>query len=290
MKYLFLLFICLFFLCRIRVTAQDIIKLKDSTEIKAKIETITPGEVVFKKADSLSGPDCTIKKSKIERLIFANGVTQQINKGLQYKLKKHHGTAWLASDNKAYGRNILSFAFIQSTDASISQGGGAYPGIGVHYERMLNDHSRFSFYFPFTVSFYTTSGYVDGSTYSNQNTHPFFYTYPGFKYYPMGNHRLLGFSVGLSLAAGFGNKYHTDLNDTTGLNTFATENRQVLKIGPMANTGIDIMLTKHLYLGAEFGIGITIYDNDYDEDDNTESYKNHVSDLFQVNAKAGYRF
>jgi hypothetical protein len=290
MKLTKLLFVCLLFALSINVTAQDIIKMKDSSEIKAKVEKITPSEITYKKTDNINGPDYVINKRDVESIIYANGVKEQINNGIENRFKKRRATSWLASNNINYGKNILSFAFFQATDASVSYGPGTYPGIGLHYERMLNRRSTLSFYLPVTTSFYTTYSYINNNTYSDQSTHPFFYMYPGFKYYPMGNCRRYSFSMGLSLAAGFGRKYHVNLNDTTGVNTFSIENRQVLKIGPMANTGIDIMLTRRLYVGAEFGFGFTFYDNDYDEDNNTDSYKNHFNALLQFNAKAGYRF
>jgi len=290
MKLTKLLFVCLLFVFSINATAQDIIKMKDSSEINAKVEKITPSEITYKRSDNLTGPDYVIKKSTVEKIIYANGIIEQISYGLEAHLAHHHIPSRLLSGNKKYGKNILSLAFFQATDASVSYGPGAYPGIGLHYERMLNHRSTLSFYLPVTTSFYTTYSYIDNNTYSNQSLHAFFYMYPGFKYYPMGSNRRYSFSMGLSLAAGFGKKYHANLNDTAVANIYPIENRQVLKIGPMANTGVDIMLTRRLYVGAEFGFGFTFYDNDYDEDNNADSYKNHFNDLLQFNAKAGYRF
>jgi len=289
MKPTYLLFACLFVIFSFNAAAQDIITMRDSSEIKAKVEKITPSEITYKRADNLTGPDYVIKKSTVESIIYANGMKEQIRYGMEAHLA-HHIPSWLLSDNKKYGKNILSLAFFQATDASVSYGPGTYPGIGLHYERMLNRHNTLSFYLPITTSFYTTYSYINNNTFSNESLHAFLYMYPGFKYYPIGNNRRYSFSMGLSLAAGFGKKYHANLNDTLTANIYPIENREVLKIGPMANTGIDIMLTSRMYIGAEFGWGVTFYDNDYDEDDNTKSYKNHFSDLVQFNTKIGYRF
>jgi hypothetical protein len=289
MKLAYIGFVILLGFHSMNATAQDVIKMKDSSAIKAKVEKITPSEITYKRSDNLTGPDYVIKKSTVERIIYANGIIEQIGYGLEAHLA-HHIPSWLLSGNKKYGRNILSVAFFQATDASVSYGPGAYPGIGLHYERMLNKRSTLSFYLPVTTSFYTTYSYINNNTFSNQKLHAFFYMYPGFKYYPMGSNHRYSFSMGLSLAAGFGRKYHANLNDTAVANIYPIENRQVLKVGPMANTGIDIMLTSKMYIGAEFGWGFTFYDNDYDEDDNRGSAKNHFNDLLQFNAKIGYRF
>jgi hypothetical protein len=62
MKLTQLLFICLFIVCSIgAATAQDTIMMKDSSEIKAKVEKITPSEITYKRSDNLAGPDYVIK-------------------------------------------------------------------------------------------------------------------------------------------------------------------------------------------------------------------------------------
>jgi hypothetical protein len=56
-------------------TSNDVIILKDGTEIECKIIEITENEIKYKKADNLTGPIFTINKDKIFKINYANGTS-----------------------------------------------------------------------------------------------------------------------------------------------------------------------------------------------------------------------
>ena len=75
MKRLF--FLLLLSLLGTVASAQDLIVLKDATEILSKITLITPTSVKYHDWDSRSGPTRTLDKDKILLIKFANGKTVQ---------------------------------------------------------------------------------------------------------------------------------------------------------------------------------------------------------------------
>ncbi|HTB51978.1 MAG TPA: hypothetical protein VK718_04315 [Ferruginibacter sp.] len=297
MKIARLLFVFLLSACALHVHAQDIILTRDSLAIKAKVEKITPKEIIYKKTDNPDGPEYVIYRKEVENITFANGTVEEMgNNG-----RVHHfiSSRFTINRNTRFGKNILSFAFIQVSEITGMNTGStdnAFPGIGIHYEHMLNDAGTWSFYLPATLSFYNIS---NGDDYYDYSTHAFFYMYPGVKFYPLGSKRRISYSVGPSLAIGFGRRYFAEgqysFTDSTDVYSYATASKPVLKLGLMINNGLNFMLGKHLYLGAELGLGVTFYNNDYNEDHsfdyNVSNNKNHAgTPIVQFNAKFGYRF
>jgi hypothetical protein len=296
MKLTHLLFICLFIICSISAaTAQDIIKMKDSSEIKAKVEKVTPTDITYKKADNLTGPEFVVYRQDVESITYENGQKEMMDNGA-YNIpaqKQHH--SW---NSYPCGKNIFSIAILQATEESEGDGdgaGGTFPGFGIHYERMLNKKQNFSLYLPATLSIYSV--YNDGLYSSNQSTHAFLYIFPGVKFYPTGSNRRISYSIGPSIALGFGKKYaygNTSTYDSaTYTYNYAYESKSVFKAGLMINNGINIMAAKHLYIGVELGIGFTIYSNDYDYNDDfsIQDNSNHAGQpIVQFNTKVGYRF
>lgn len=67
------------FLAVAAVSAQDIIVLRNSQRIDAKIISVTSSEVSYKKADYVDGPTFTLKLEEIATIVYANGETQVFN-------------------------------------------------------------------------------------------------------------------------------------------------------------------------------------------------------------------
>lgn len=62
-----------------QIVAQDIITLKDGTDIKAKILEITPTELKYKKYNNLEGPTITILKTQVLLVRYENGENEVFN-------------------------------------------------------------------------------------------------------------------------------------------------------------------------------------------------------------------
>ena len=57
--------------------AQDIITLKSGNDIKALVQEIGDTDVKYKKWDNQNGPNYTLKKSEIFRIVYANGYVEK---------------------------------------------------------------------------------------------------------------------------------------------------------------------------------------------------------------------
>src|ERR1022692_3622148 len=74
-----IIFLALFGLSFIFCKAQDIITLKDGTEITAKITEVNPDNIRYKEYNNLDGPIYTISKSTIFMLKYSNGKKEVIS-------------------------------------------------------------------------------------------------------------------------------------------------------------------------------------------------------------------
>lgn len=62
--------------CAISLNAQDLIVLRDATEIESKVLEITETNVSYKKWDNLDGPVFSISRDKVFFIRFANGTKE----------------------------------------------------------------------------------------------------------------------------------------------------------------------------------------------------------------------
>ncbi|HMG82446.1 MAG TPA: hypothetical protein VK559_05385 [Ferruginibacter sp.] len=302
MKLTQLFFISVLLTTSFNAAAQDIIKMKDSSQIKAKIEKVTPTDITYRRATDPTGPEIIVYRQDVESITYQDGEKMMMDNGTYPIVARghHHSLRW-ANPGYTYGRTILSFAFLQPTDASSSngEGPGVYPGMGLQFEYMLTKKQNISLYIPVNLSLYSLYYQNNVYPYSNAHTHAFLYMYPGVKFYPKGSNRVFSYSIGPSVVLGFGRKYAIDnsstYDSTSGTLTYeSVKDKNVFTTGLMINNGINIMPTKHLYLGAELGLGFTVYSNDYNTNDGggiePEGSNNAGTPLIQFNMKVGYRF
>jgi len=321
MKLTYILFILLLSACAINVTAQDIIKLKDSTELTVRIVAVTPTKIIYKEMDTLADYHLTLNRTRIERINYANGVIEIVDNDPHFY--RHLRSAALVYRNMRYGKNIIAVAPLQVNEESQGNHGNPFlPGIGLDYEHIFsNHHGLLSFYLPLTLSFYTI--YNESFNYNNnpfgnivyptkQGTHTFFTMYPGIKIYPWGSSHRVTYNLGTSVSIGFGRKYNSTLNYTTiGTINYmgehidsvsavtVNESKPVFKAGLMFTNGINIMAAKKVYIGLEAGAGFYFTDNEYIYDTN-KTYGARVKGggipldlsgaMFEANCKVGYRF
>jgi hypothetical protein len=77
MKYLIYLFSLLL---AVQVSAQDILKLTDKTELQTKVIEVMEQVVKYKRFDNIDGPTYTISKGKIFQIVYQNGVIENYTK------------------------------------------------------------------------------------------------------------------------------------------------------------------------------------------------------------------
>jgi hypothetical protein len=79
--------------------AHDTIILINGDSIAAKILTVAPKEVSFKKVNNLSGPTYTMEVNKIKRIVYDNGSFEDYHEG--------NKATTVDESKKGYGKNMI---------------------------------------------------------------------------------------------------------------------------------------------------------------------------------------
>lgn len=255
--------------------AQDKIFLRDGSTIEGSVKQIGAYSVTYRRDDAPQGPDYVLNSKEVSRIVYEDG--REENSEVLRVTKRHRADG-------TYGKNIISFAPIQMTNLSPV-------GIGIQYERFLDQKGMFSLYLPLAISFYEEySNYYYG--YNRQKDRAYTYLYPGLKIYPGGSSRKVSYSIGASLALGFGRKtvnydyYYYPYYSSYMYPSYpyATGEEDVFQAGFLVNNGLNIQATKAFYLGIEVGIGVMYYTN------SSNSYDYSDEPMVQGQFKMGYRF
>ena len=285
------LFLCSLCLSAIAYTAsaQDKINLQNGGVINAKVKEVSTRTITYKKQNNPDGPDFVIRKNEVESITYANGTTDKIDSGDDNEADDRRGRHHVREpreghhfglSNEQYPKNILSLAPMQMANEGPA-------GVGLHYERVIDKKSMFSFYLPVAAIFFTDkyNYYASSSSNTNKVNRTFIYAYPGVKVYPTGSNRRVSYALGASFALGFGDKYVSEYNSTTSTNYVE---RSVFKSGLLLNNSLNIQPTKHLFIGLELGLGFTYYNNEGGT--NSTTFDTEDPPLVQFNFALGYRF
>ena len=71
-----LLSLLLMGLCIVAMQAQDLITLRDGTDIQAKVLQVSPNEIKYKRTDNPDGPDFILPTADVLLIRYANGANQ----------------------------------------------------------------------------------------------------------------------------------------------------------------------------------------------------------------------
>ena len=238
----------------LHTSAQDKIYKKDGQIIEAKVYQVSLDGIVFRMFDNLTGPEYTIPKGDVMKIVYSNGSSDVFKESKELigvdDHEKSIGAKKYASKKEMFkNKNIIAVAPLQFTENGF--------GLAVSFERSLDKSGWVSFYLPaiYTFSNTTQENYSTGQT-TSQFTSPMFYLEPGIKIYTNANSRgHVKFSLGPSLVLGIGNRTESTVDYNTGSNYNATQNRFLM--GALLNFGWSIVTTEHLYMGFDFGLGMT---------------------------------
>lgn len=280
-------------------SAQDRVYTSDGKVIDAKVKEVNQRSIVYRRWDNQDGADYVLTRREVERIVYENGTeesfdTQPTRRSPFPPPPGRRNTASRSGSrndnnddftprkmNPAYGRNILAVAPIQMSLTSVA-------GVGVHYERVIDKGGIVSLYVPVAFSFYQDEASTFSPTFPNtqlEANRVYAYAYPGIKFYPGGSGRRLSYSVGPSVGLGFGTVYkESTIYVPGGGYTRRVSEEGSFQAGFIINNGLNIQATPHLYVGTEFGVGITYYDN------RTEDFVVGDGAMLQFNFKIGYRF
>jgi hypothetical protein len=287
----FILFACGLFFFSIEGRAQDKIYLDDGTVIEAKVKEISPRSIIYRRWDNQDGADYVLTRKEVTRIVYENGTEERIvtrnerpnpfNRNFAPREdRRGNGDMKAKKMNAAYGKNIIAVAPMQMTNESVA-------GVGIQYERFLDQSGSFSFYLPVAVAFYDDEvrNPISGGP-SLIESRTFTYLYPGAKFYPGGSGRRASYSVGPSFVVGFGDKFKERrvIDPGTGSIMYRYDEASIFKAGFMVNNGVNLQPTPKLYVGLEFGFGILYYNNEESD------YVVGDEPIVQFNFKMGYRF
>ena len=265
--------------------AQDKIIKTNGDTILAKVKSVGVKTVSYQRYDNQAGPDYTIAKAIVEKIIYQNGGEDAF--GIEGgRMRRPHRPMPMrrAKDDEgidskmklSYAPNLLSLAPFQFTENGL--------GVGLSYERSLDSRGVIAFYLPVMVTFDLNNGtYYDYSTnaYKNSPTDMMFYAMPGIKVYPTGSHGFVKYAVGPSLVVADGQKSTAVFNGFTG--TTSEQTQAHFMLGMIINNSVNFNPSEHVYLGLELGLGFTYLNR-------VGGLNQDTNGLVQGSFKIGYRF
>ena len=257
-------------LVTVMVHGQDKIFKKNGEVIEARVSAINGETVVFKRFDNLQGPEYSIPKADVARIKYTNG-TEDI-----FEVNNDHigvnTTKETAGNHRKYlekNKNIYSLAPIMLTENGF--------GLGISVEHNLDKTGWVSFYLPLIATFnLATSSYTN-----NPRMDPMVYLMPGVKIYTnLNSPRKTKYSIGPAMIIGAGRSTTNTSYFANDPDPYSEKTRFVL--GAMAVGGINLFPTPYLYVGADYGLGLS-YLNQYN------GVNKNVVPLTQLSFKIGYR-
>jgi hypothetical protein len=262
---LYILFIPFVLSAQAQDRRSDKIFKKNGEVIPARLIIVNSDAVVFKRSDNADGPEYTVSKADVAKIRYSNGTEDVFEENTVGMPAENHRRM---SGDYSCNSTIIAFAPIQFTEHGY--------GFSLSYERTIDRSGWVSFYVPGIVTF---NFIEDSYNYGGSAQQPMFYIMPGIKVYTnLNNASRSKFSIGPSLVIGAGSEKAYYQN---AYNPYATQSRFLL--GAMVNLTGNFFATPRLYLGAEWGLGIT-YLNQYD------GVNRPVEFLTQIGFKIGYRY
>ena len=159
------------------VKAQDVIVLRNATEIQAKVESVGQNEIIYRKWTNLEGPTYTLEKGEIFFIKYANGekdifseytattrpiqVVRTAKKSFKedFSNAKFQGYTYLGADfNAVAGGPSLDFSFGARTSKYL------YLGAGFGWHNLINSvYYYYDVWFPYLTFTADIKGYIPTS-------------------------------------------------------------------------------------------------------------------------------
>jgi len=274
--------------------AQDKIYKKDGVIINAKVKVVGTTSVTYKRYDNPEGPEYTILKKELVQIKYENGTIDVFERP---DAKEGHRSAGKDGAKKEkfaqkYGANIISIipaAYTASVDGTIND-----VGIGICYERALDERGHISFNLPVLVSFLSNNDFANNVVYNytpgttSYGTYYSWYIMPGIKFYPAPNIYRVRYSLGVSFFAILGSEPYAVYDNNNQTSNYNEGDHNYTMYGFMLSNSVNIAATKHLGMALDLGMGIPVSDNRYA--DNNGGLVAFNGPFIQIGLKLGYRF
>jgi hypothetical protein len=273
-KYFAGLVISMLLFC-VSARCQDRIYKTNGDVLTVKVKNVGANNITYYYRDNLNGPDYTIAKSEVIKIVYKNGSqdefnTQPNNIALVEKAKPEGDFSNQIRNNP----HLLTFSMFQFTENGV--------GFGLGYEKILEKRGYFAFTLPFVSVFNLSSQDQVNHGYSD----PMFYIMPGFKYYTnscFGNSSF-AFGPNFVLAAGSKTRSTTNYSSTYPYVSSTTYNVTDHDLfGIIFNCSGNFNAGGRIVLGLEFGAGFN-YINEIG------GVNQGLSGLVQGGFKMGFRY
>jgi len=265
-----LLLNALFALVSLQALAQDKIYLKTGKVEEVKISEITDRTVRYKMFDNPTGPEYVVEKSRIERIVYANGTEERFSSAPAPKPERHPRGEMYEKPRMDYGRHFVgaNLSDLFRTDVTF------------HYEYIFKSN-KIGLRVPVTIGFMNNLFNVKSRFESPYvfRRNRVFETGLDFRYYPGGQGHVR-YVMGPAL--------HYILTNKRGplVNGVPYGNHNVNTIRWMLYNGIVFTPDPHFRFGLDVGIG-----SQYDLSD-TKYYDERVfgDPKVQINWYMGAKF
>ena len=269
--------------------AQDKIYKKDGGVINAKVKTIGSNTITYKRFDNQDGPEYTIFKKDVTKIVYENGTTDSFEGTDANEPTKRSGSAGpkAGKTSKKYGDNILSIipgAYTADLDGTMND-----PGIGICYERLLDERGHISITLPLVISFLSdkdfSNYYYNGSYsgYTSAKGYTSLSLMPGIKFYPARSNNVVRYSLGASFFTIVGKEPFYVYSS----NTSSSSDYHYTMYGLMLSNSINFSPTKHLYIAMDLNSCMPLSDNRRADRSSLDLI---FAPLMQFLLKVGYRF
>jgi len=292
MRHLFkttLLTVCIA-LIAIATHAQDKIYKKDGTVLDSKVKSVGERTIVYKRFDNQDGPEYSILKNEVTKIVYQNGITDVFEEGTG-KEPGYHGKH--AKFVNKYGKDIISITPISYTaavDGTINDA-----GIGICYERLLDERGHIGLNLPIIMNFSSTRDYNNNTFYYNSNLVSYTGQYtsfcfmPGIKFYPAPDREKVRYSLGAAFFCLIGGEpYGVYENAGYGSTNDPNSTYHYAVYGLMISNSVNITATRHFYMAFDLGTGIPFADNRHA--DNNSGLDLILAPFMQIGFKVGYRY
>lgn len=261
MKRLFLLFLLSAKVFTVSL-AQDIIYIKDNTEIKAKVLEISTDKIKYKAESNPDGPTYVIDKADAVMIIYQNGKHEIISVPRTVNYSNYGRQRYFDSLSIHYHRNILMLNLTDFLIGSVSFG----------YEHIFSN-GKYALKVPLSIGL--SDGY--GGRWFGGYGYPFtktFSTGAEFKIYPNGQGQIKYY---LSALFEYG-----EFKQTSYLsNTYIYSSHVAMQI----KNGLNCLISRDINLSLDVGIGIK-----QDEEFLGVDYYSYFRPTGSFNLSMGYRF
>lgn len=255
----------LLFVLPFSVQAQDKIYKRDGSIIESKVKTVSASKITYKRYDNQEGPDYTSPIREVAKIVYQNGVTDNFEeKPLPHRAGNHSYKK--SGGGQKLGNNL--FTFIPGAYTAALTGTINDPGIGLCYERLLDDEGHFGFVVPFLYSFaqnknYNNYNYMSSYTYTGANNYTSYTFAPGIKFYPDRGGRTARYALGASFFVTSGTEPYDvyDNNFGSGVAPGTRGDWRYTMYGGLISNSINITVSKVFYMELDINGMVPFSDN-----------------------------